>query len=664
MIIKTKIITVIALTIIFTVGFTATIVLNVQNRKMVAAKLADTVFFGDIIERSIDNDMKEGNTQNVQKILENVGKNKEVMSLRILAPDGTILKSKNTDELGKKSEDYSKSSFSDFPQKPTIIDKTTINYFKVIPNRKECFGCHSSREVINGIIQIKLDTSRSQLMMLSVKRLFVFSNIMIVLLVSVILSFLFSHLVMKPLKNLLSAIHEVESGNWNAKVEIASNDELGVIGTSFNKMIEEIKKLYKKNVSKERELSRIKLELEHKNKLEDLNTQLKFKIKELETANRAITSLSKEVKGKNIDLEKAVERLGKINEVGRMLSSIIDSEEVLKIMIRTTADVLNTEKVILHINNKKGTFSTLQYLKGGGLEELANFPHDINSQYMELLSHGKPVFIPQTLTREQIVSQIGVPLRIKARIIGAIIVENKTDGNYFTEEDVSLLTTLSNHAVVAIENAWLYESVKNSYFSTIQSLVNALEASDKFTKGHSERVRFLSIELGRYIGLDFKEIEILEHAAILHDIGKIGIESFILQKQGKLTSNEYSMIQAHPLIGEEILGPIDTLSEVRQTIIQHHERYDGKGYPYGLRGDELSLKSRILSVVDTFDAMMSDRPYRKAISIQKIKQEIITHSGTQFDPYVVDSFIEMLDTKGEKILSSAGYYSFQMPTQK
>jgi HD-GYP domain-containing protein (c-di-GMP phosphodiesterase class II) len=663
-IIKTKIITVIALTIIFTVGLTATVVLNVQNRKMVDAKLEDTVFLGDIIERSIDNDMKEGNTKDVQKTIESVGKNREVMSLRILSPDGAILKSKNTAELGTKSGDLSKLSYNESSQKPTILNKTTINYFKAIPNREECFGCHRSNEKIIGIIQIQLDISRSLLTMLSVKRLFVFSNILIVLLVSVILSFLFSHLVMKPLKKLLSAIHEVESGNWNASVEIVSNDELGIIGTSFNKMIEQINKLYKKDIVKERELSRIKLELEHKNKLEELNTQLKFKIKELETANRAITSLSREVKDKNIDLEKAVERLGKINEIGRILSSIIDSDELLKIMTRTTADLLNTEKAVLHINNKKGTFSTLQYMRGSGLEILENFPYPLNAHFTDLLSHGKPLFIPQTIERDQIISHVGVPLRIKAQVIGAIVAENKTDGTYFTEEDLSLLTTLSHHAVVAIENAWLYESLKNNYFSTIQSLVNALEANDKFTKGHSERVRFLSLELGKHIGLDSKEIETLEHAAILHDIGKIGIESFILQKQGKLTVNEYNMIKAHPLIGEEILGPIETLNEVRQAILQHHERVDGKGYPYGLRGDELSLKSKILSVVDTFDAMMSDRPYRKALSIQKIKQEIINHSGTQFDPYVVEAFIGMLMKRGEEILSSAGYDNFQTVTQR
>jgi HD-GYP domain-containing protein (c-di-GMP phosphodiesterase class II) len=663
MMLKTKIITIVALTIILTVGLATSVVLNLQNKQMVNDKLADTIFLADVIERTIDNDMKEANTKNVQKTLENIGKSKEILDIRILSPDGTILKSKNTAELGTKSQDYIQSSFGDSSHKPAIINKTTIKYTKNILNRKECYGCHSSKEPVIGIIQINVDINRSLLVMLSVKRLFIFSSILIVLIISVILSILFSYLVMKPLKNLLSTIHDVESGNWNAKVKIESSDELGIIGISFNKMIEEINKFYKKDIIKERELSKIKLELEHKNKVEELNTQLEFKIKELETANRAITSLSKEVKTKNIDLEQVVEQLKKINEISRILSSIIDPEELLKIITRTTAELLNAEKTILHVKKDEDAPTTLQYLRGSGLENLVNFPYKLNSNCMDLLSYGNPLFIPQASDSEHAASQIGVPLQIKAQIIGAMIVENRVDGAFFSKDDLSLLTTLSNHAVVAIENAWLYKSVKNNYFSTIQSLVNALEASDKFTKGHSERVRFLSLELGRHIGLDFKELEILEQASILHDIGKIGIESFILQKQGKLTGNEYNMIRTHPLIGEEILAPIENLSEVRKTIIQHHERYDGKGYPYGLRGEELSLKSRILSVVDTFDAMMSDRPYRKAISLQKIKQEVINHSGTQFDPYVVESFIEMLNLREEDLLSSAGYYTFQVMPQ-
>jgi HD-GYP domain-containing protein (c-di-GMP phosphodiesterase class II) len=155
--------------------------------------------------------------------------------------------------------------------------------------------------------------------------------------------------------------------------------------------------------------------------------------------------------------------------------------------------------------------------------------------------------------------------------------------------------------------------------------------------------------------LDFKELELLEQASILHDIGKIGIDNFILQKQGRLTAKEYSLVKTHPLIGDEILGPIETLEEVRKTIIQHHERHDGKGYPYGLRGDEISLKSKILSVVDTFDAMMTDRPYRKAITIDRVKAELRAHSGTQFDPHVVDAFVALLTARENELLSAAGY---------
>ena len=661
MINKSKVIIIIAFTIIAIVGLATSIFIHLQNEKMVDDKIENTIFLGDIIAGTIDKDMKEGNTKNLQKVIESLGKNEEILNLRILSPEGTILKSADTAELGKKSQDLVQSSVNGPSQKPFIINKTAITYFKNIPNKKECYGCHSSKEMINGIIQINLDISRSVHALLSLKKFFILLVILILLFVCAGMSILFSRFVIKPLKRLLSTMNDVESGNLNATVKIFSNKDLEImeiLGASFNNMIEKIIALHKKDINKERELSRIRLELEHKIKHEELNTQLEFKIKELETANRAITSLSKEVKSKNINLEKAVEQLKKINEIGRIMSSIIDSEELLKIITRTTADLLNSEKAILHINKNKPT--TLQYLKGGGIESLDIFPVHLNSSLTDLLAYGKPLFLPQAVNGEHVVSKIGVPFQLKTQIIGAIIVEGRVDGPYFSKEDLSLLITLSNHAVVAIENAWLYKSVRNNYFSTIQSLVNALEASDKFTKGHSERVRFLSLELGKHIGLDFKELEILEQASILHDIGKIGIESFILQKQGKLTPNEYSMIKAHPLIGEEILGPIDTLIEVRQTIIQHHEHYDGKGYPYGLRGDELSLKSKILSVTDTFDAMMSDRPYRKAISIEKIRQELLNHAGTQFDPYIAKSFIELLDSGGEDILSSAGYYTYQI----
>lgn len=665
MIIKTKIITIIALTIMLTVGTTTSVLIKMQNDQMIDSKLQDTAFLCDVIERTIDNDMKEGKTAEVQKIIESAGKSKEILGLRILSTDGTILKSTNGVEIGSKSADFLKSYFGG-TEKPRLVNATTINFFHAIRNRQECFGCHDNRNRVVGFIQIKHDISRNVTAFLSTKRLLVLSGIAIVILVSLILSMLFSHFVMGPLKNLLSAINNVEAGNWNTTVKIHSNDELGIIGSSFNKMIREVNNLYKKNITKERELSKIRVDLEHKSKLENLNAQLEFKLKELETANKAVTSLSREVKNKNIELVKAVERLKKISEIGRILSSIIETNELMRIIIQTTADLLKAEKVTLHLRDSRKPALTIQYRRGTGLETIRDFSLEMNRELSDIFSHGRPVIISFQTTEGDNGTpasgqKIGVPLRMKGQIIGAMMLENAINAGSFTEDEIELLTTLSNHVMVAIENAWLYESVKTNYFATIQSLVNALEASDRFTKGHSERVRMLSVELGKYVGLDFKELELLEHASILHDIGKIGIDHFILQKQGKLTSKEYSLIKTHPLIGDEILGPIETLEGVRKTIIQHHERYDGNGYPYGLRGDEISLKSKILSVVDTFDAMMTDRPYRKALSLNAVKEELLTNAGTQFDPYVVSAFVEMLNTSGDALLASAGYTNIFTP---
>ncbi|MBI5063868.1 MAG: HD domain-containing protein [Desulfatitalea sp.] len=240
------------------------------------------------------------------------------------------------------------------------------------------------------------------------------------------------------------------------------------------------------------------------------------------------------------------------------------------------------------------------------------------------------------------------------QIIGGMLLEDRLDGGNFTGDEVELLETMANHAIVAIENAWLYETVKNNYFGTVQSLINALEANDKYTRGHSERVRFMSCELGRFIGLDHRELEVLEHAAILHDIGKIGIDSAVLNKPGRLTNAEFSLIKTHPVISDEILGPIGTLDGVRTTVLQHHERYDGKGYPYGIAGEEISLKARVLAVVDAFDAMLAARPYRNALPFGKAMEEIKACAGTQFDPFIVRAFIEMIETAPD-ILVQGGY---------
>ncbi len=663
MVIKVKIIAIIAITILISVGVTTGLLIHVQRSQMQKHASKEGALITEVIHKSIDHAMLLGRKSDVQSIIENLGKNEELIMVRILSLQGEILKSSEPSEIGSKQADFSSGAV---PSGKLIErnGKEILVFSKPVDNKKTCFRCHGNKEKMNGIIQIEQDLSRNTATLVSLKNILLSSNITLVILVSALLSVLFTRLITKPLKGLLLTIKDIEAGNWDATVTVRSNDELGLIGSSFNDMIQEIRALYKKNVMKERELANIRIKLEHKTKVEELNTQLEYKLKELETANKAISSLSKEVKGKNLQLEKAVERLKKINEVGTTLTSIIETAELMKIVIRSTADVINADRITMHLNGKKRTPLTLQYQRGLGIDHLADVSMEFNSSYSDILKRGKSIHHSkasgnQATDQNGIIARIGVPLKMQGQIIGALVLENNNGGARFTEDELELLATIASQAMVAIENALLYETVKSNYFAAIQSLVNALEANDKFTKGHSERVTLLSLELARYIGLDYREMETLEHAAILHDIGKLGIDALILQKRGKLTADEYALVQAHPAIGNEILKPIETLDDIRMIIIQHHERYDGRGYPNNLKGSEISLKSRILSVVDTFDAMITDRPYRNALTMEKVCDELKTHSGTQFDPYVVQMFMEMLKSKGDEFLASMGYHVLQ-----
>jgi putative nucleotidyltransferase with HDIG domain len=172
--------------------------------------------------------------------------------------------------------------------------------------------------------------------------------------------------------------------------------------------------------------------------------------------------------------------------------------------------------------------------------------------------------------------------------------------------------------------------------------VSACEASDPYTRGHSARVTRYSLALATKLNLDESAFKELEQAAILHDIGKIGIDDSLLHKVDELSLNDIDRLRQHPLIGMHILGPIHFMAHVREIIGQHHERFDGTGYPLGISGDKLLLEAKILSVTDSFDAMTSDRPYRKAMPTEVALSEIANHRGSQFDPVVANTFIELI----------------------
>lgn len=183
------------------------------------------------------------------------------------------------------------------------------------------------------------------------------------------------------------------------------------------------------------------------------------------------------------------------------------------------------------------------------------------------------------------------------------------------------------------------------YHDVIDCLTGALEARDIYTKGHSERVSDFAKAMALKLGLDDERVELVHIAAHLHDIGKIGISDTILNKSEKLTDEEYEIIKTHSQIGYDILSKSDSLNYIAKIILHHHEAYDGSGYPHAIKGEDIPLESRIIAIADSIDAMTSDRPYRKALSMDRCKDELERCSGSKYDPILVRIALGLINNK-------------------
>jgi hypothetical protein len=192
----------------------------------------------------------------------------------------------------------------------------------------------------------------------------------------------------------------------------------------------------------------------------------------------------------------------------------------------------------------------------------------------------------------------------------------------------------------------LYAEMREVHIETVRALTSAIDASDPFTKGHSERVTLYSVAIAREMGLSERRIEAIEYAGFLHDMGKVGLQHDILLKPGKLSEDEWEVMRKHPTIGAKIVSDLHFLSQAKAVVLHHHERYDGQGYPNGLAGVDIPLEARIVKVADAFDAMMSDRPYRSSLGLSKATEELESGRGSEFDPDVVDAFLRLLE-RGE-----------------
>ena len=257
----------------------------------------------------------------------------------------------------------------------------------------------------------------------------------------------------------------------------------------------------------------------------------------------------------------------------------------------------------------------------------------------------KSLWGTEIIELEEINAQIFVPLLAKGDLVGIIILGEKKSTLPFDIDDLLLLSALSNQVAVAIENSRLYEDLEGAFIQTTVALANAIDLRDAYTNIHSQQIAFWSAETAKILKCSTKDVEDIYWGGLLHDIGKIGIPDSILNKPGKLDASEWEVVHRHPDLRADLIAPIKKLSRVAPIINCSHERYDGKGYPRGLRKEEIPLGARIVSVADSFSAMKDKRPYKDPLSDEMAIQELVINSGKMYDPIVVDAFLKMIATK-------------------
>jgi HD-GYP domain-containing protein (c-di-GMP phosphodiesterase class II) len=335
--------------------------------------------------------------------------------------------------------------------------------------------------------------------------------------------------------------------------------------------------------------------------------------------------------------------------IAEKVSACLDLKEVAKLAIDETMKFIDgTGASIKLLNDETGQFETIisfgsesdtkTLRPGEGIEGnvftsgMAEIVNDVYSDARYVACGSK------------VSSIICSPLKVKDKVIGTIKISSDEPINYMAEH-LKLLCTIASQAASAIENARLYDELKETFFTVVHALAETIEKRDPYTGGHTNRVMDYSLAIGKELGLSEDEMTNLRLSAILHDIGKIGVRDSVLLKEGKLTDEEFTAIKMHSIYGEQILKHVKQMRDVIAGVKYHHERYDGRGYPDGLKGEEIPITARIIAVADTFDAMTSDRPYRKGLSLDIAFEELRKHSGTQFDAKVVEVFLKAHEKK-------------------
>lgn len=362
-----------------------------------------------------------------------------------------------------------------------------------------------------------------------------------------------------------------------------------------------------------------------------------------------------------------------------MLSAIRHSHEALRVHGEELEALYNLSQEFLGTLDQEITLDTaLSYAIAGtnaeagsilladpnaneiAIRAVIGFPQELIGQRFPVDAHTAPGFaltqrkpisavdlrtesrfnVPPMIEEMGIRANLAVPMQVNNRSIGALVVDSFSPRT-FSDEEIRLAQSIANHTAIALERARLYEDLGESYDRTLDALVAALDARDNETQGHSRRVVAYTLTLARQMNVPEELLPTIRRGALLHDIGKIGVPDAILHKPRSLTNEEWEIMRRHPEWGERILAGIEFLGSAAEIVLAHHERWDGRGYPKGVAGEQNPLGARIFAVADALDAITSDRPYRKARAYEVARAEIEAGSGAQFDPQVVEAFLQI-----------------------
>jgi len=354
----------------------------------------------------------------------------------------------------------------------------------------------------------------------------------------------------------------------------------------------------------------------------------------------------------NIHLKNTVS----LYQISEAMGSTIRLDSLLKLVFDSVVVEFDASMVTIALLEKDSGELVLQAYHGEW-EQIEQIPLLIGKDKLNtaVVNSGKAEIIEELADpndkKRKSNSAICAPLFAKGNVIGTLNTVRSGASRPFTTGDLQSLSIIASKAASAIENSRLYDQLETAYLSTIRALANAVEARDDCTRGHTERVTHIAEAMARHLGWSEEELRWLTIGATLHDIGKIGVPDHILNKPGPLNSEEFWVMRQHPEMGARMLDGIPFLKPIVPYVLYHHERWDGKGYPEGLSGSDAPLQGRLLAIADTVDAILSNRPYRKANTPDKAIEELTIYRGIQFDPELVDIFVDLWETGGVDLKS-------------